>query len=76
MLVGSGTKPSFAGKMSRVVLEVDVNGEELFVVDKVLPAFPLPRLLLFLIPRLLHGSGSLLAPLRCSNVPSSMDGDE
>lgn len=30
-----GTNPSFAGKMSRVVLlEVDVNGEELFVVDK------------------------------------------
>jgi hypothetical protein len=36
-------KPSFAGKMSRVaLLEVDVNGEELFVVDKVQPPFSSP----------------------------------
>jgi hypothetical protein len=38
----------FAGKMSRVPLEVDVNGEELFVVDDKVLLLLLPSCLLVL----------------------------
>lgn len=50
--LGTTKKPSFAGKMSRVVLEVDVNGEELFVVDKVTSISLLLDVLQFLLARL------------------------